>query len=82
MAAFLWVLHPARVVANRFALLGVAVSLALQLTAMYLDPLARVLRVAPLRLGELAIVLGLAAIPALTGQLWKLLRAQNQRAVV
>ena len=68
------VLRPARALANRFALAAVGVSVALQVTAMVLDPIARVLRVAPLELEDGAIVLGLAAVPAVAGQLWKLRR--------
>ncbi|HET9300397.1 MAG TPA: cation-transporting P-type ATPase, partial [Candidatus Polarisedimenticolaceae bacterium] len=69
------VLRPARAVANRFALLAVALSLMLQAAAMYVEPLSRVLRVSALGLGEWAIVLGLSALPAAAGQLWKLVRS-------
>jgi Ca2+-transporting ATPase len=68
------VLQPARALANPSALLAVAVSIGLQLAAMFFAPLARVLGVEPLGLRSWAIVLGLAAVPAVAGQAWKLLR--------
>jgi magnesium-transporting ATPase (P-type) len=71
------VLHPARVVANPYALLAVALSIALQLAAMYVEPLARVLGVRPLDLAGWALVLGLGAIPAVVGQARKLWRARR-----
>ena len=61
-----------RVGTNRFALAAVAVSVGLQLTAMYLPPLARVLRVVPLEGGEWLLVLALSAVPAVTGQVLKM----------
>lgn len=42
------VLRPARVMVNPFALGDVALSLGLQLAAVYVEPLPRLLRVAPL----------------------------------
>jgi Ca2+-transporting ATPase len=73
------VLRPARAVANRFALLAVALSLTLQAAAMYVEPLPRVLRVSALGLGDWAVVLGFSAVPALAGQCWKLLRSARHR---
>ena len=68
-------LQLARVSANPYALGAVAVSVALQLAAMYVAPLAGVLHVVPLDLTEWAVVLGLAAVPAVVGQTIKLWRA-------
>lgn len=66
------VVHPARIAANPYALGAVVLSIALQLAAMYVEPLAVLLHVEPLGLTEWAMVIGLSAIPALTGQAIKL----------
>ncbi|MBI2834231.1 MAG: cation-transporting P-type ATPase [Acidobacteria bacterium] len=71
------VLHPARAAANRYALGAVAVSLALQLVAMYVGSLARVLDVVRLDFTEWSLVLGLAALPAIAGQTIRLQRARR-----
>jgi Ca2+-transporting ATPase len=71
------VLHPARMVANPYALGAVALSMALQLAAMYVTPLARVLHVAPLHLADFAVVIALGAIPAVVGQARKLWRVRR-----
>jgi Ca2+-transporting ATPase len=68
------VLHPSRAGTNRFALGAVALSIALQLMAVYVAPLAHVLRVVPLRPAEWALVVGLAAAPAVVGQALKVWR--------
>lgn len=67
------VLAPRRAIANRFALLGVAVALGLQLLTTA-GPLARILDVAPLSASEWLSVIFWGALPAIVGQLSKLLR--------
>jgi Ca2+-transporting ATPase len=64
------VLRPARALANRYALAGVALALALQL-ATNVGPLASILGVRPLRGGQWFVVLFCAAIPAAGGQIYK-----------
>jgi Ca2+-transporting ATPase len=66
------VLKPARVVANRYALGAVVLSLGLQLVAMYVEPLARILHVTVLDVQAWGVVLALAVIPAVVGQALKL----------
>jgi Ca2+-transporting ATPase len=61
--------------ANRFAL-G-AVALTLQLLALYLPPLQRLLGLVPLGAAEWMVVLPLAAAPALVGQALKWSRART-----
>ena len=60
--------------ANTYAVVAVAVSISLQLAAMYVEPLAALLHVVPLRREEWVVVLALAAIPAIVGQVLKVLR--------
>ena len=67
------VLAPARAAANRFALVGLALAVGLQLLTT-MQPLARVLDVAPLGIREWVLVAACAAIPAALGQVWKALR--------
>jgi Ca2+-transporting ATPase len=62
------VLSASRATANPWALAAVALSLALQGAAGYVEPLARVLGLVALDAGEWAVVAGLAALPALVGQ--------------
>lgn len=62
------VLHPRHALSNPWALGSVALVVALQLLAMYLPGLARVLRVVPLSTGDWALVLAAAAVPAVIGQ--------------
>jgi Ca2+-transporting ATPase len=63
-----------RFVSNRYALAAVAVSVGLQLTAMYLEPLPTVLRIVPLGLEAWLLVLGLSIAPAVVGQGLKVMR--------
>ena len=65
------VLAPRRAAANVFAILGLGVALALQLVTTT-TPLARILDVAPLETGDWLLVAGLAALPAVVGQLAKI----------
>jgi P-type Ca2+ transporter type 2C len=64
------VLSPTRALANPIAIGAVALAVILQL-ATTLRPLARVLHVTPLGLAEWGVVIGLAALPAVAGQLFK-----------
>jgi Ca2+-transporting ATPase len=65
------VLTPRRAAANGFAILGLAVALGLQLLTTT-TPLARILDVAPLEPRDWLLVAGLAALPAVAGQLTKM----------
>ncbi len=69
------VLAPRSALANRAALVAVALAIGLQLLAAFLAPLAHVLRVAPLSGEQWALVAVLGATPAGVGQIVKLLRA-------
>ena len=64
--------------ANHYALAAVALSVALQLMAVWIEPLARVLRVASPRAVDWLIIVGLGAVPAVVGQVVKL-RARKRR---
>ena len=57
--------------ANAFALGAVALTIGLQLLALYFEPLRGLLGLASLGLAEWAVVLPLAAVPAVTGQALK-----------
>jgi Ca2+-transporting ATPase len=61
-------LHLGRLASNRFALGAVALSVALQLAAMYIGPLAATLRVVPLDGVQWLVVLACSAVPAVFGQ--------------
>ena len=60
--------RPARTMTNPYALAAVAVSIGLQLIAVYVPPLARVLHVVAPRRAEWVVIVGLAAVPALVGR--------------
>jgi Ca2+-transporting ATPase len=60
-----------RAVANRVALLGAGAALALQLLAVFVEPLAALLRVTPLDAREWTIVVVLSLVPAVAGQIHK-----------
>jgi P-type Ca2+ transporter type 2C len=64
------VLSPARALANRYALAGVAIALALQLATSF-GPLASILGVRNLTVGQWGVVFLCAAIPAVGGQVYK-----------
>ena len=68
------VLTPAQIFSNRYAILALVVSVGLQLAALYLDPLPRVLALEPLDRSSWTVVLLAALTPAIAGQLLKLLR--------
>ncbi|HEX7120965.1 MAG TPA: HAD-IC family P-type ATPase [Gemmatimonadaceae bacterium] len=74
------VLAPHRAVANRYALVAVAATIALQVATIHFAPLARVLGTVPLTLRDWAVIVTLAAIPAIWGQVAKLLRATRHAA--
>jgi len=59
-------------VGNRFALGAVVLALVLQVLAVTVPPLARVLRVQPPDARDWLVVLGLAVVPAVLGQARKL----------
>jgi P-type Ca2+ transporter type 2C len=65
------VLGFAAATANPAAIGAVALSIGLQLAALHVEPIARVLRVAPLGLREWTIVLVLSIVPAVVGQVMK-----------
>jgi hypothetical protein len=65
------VLRLSRALANPHAILGAAIALLLQLAAAKIAPLAHVLRVTPLEPIDWVVILSLAAIPAVVGQLIK-----------
>jgi P-type Ca2+ transporter type 2C len=65
------VLRLERVVANRYALVGVACALVLQGAAAFLDPLANALRVVPLRPRDWLVVIACASAAAVVGQALK-----------
>jgi Ca2+-transporting ATPase len=64
--------------ANAFALGAVVLTVGLQLLALYLPPLQRLLDVVPLGTAEWMVVLPLAAAPAMVGQALKLRRARSR----
>jgi Ca2+-transporting ATPase len=63
---------------NPYALGAVVLSIALQLLAIYVQPLARVLGVEPLDARSWFLVLSLAVIPAVLGQGIKLVRRRKR----
>jgi Ca2+-transporting ATPase len=69
------VLAPRLAFANRAAVGAVLLAIGLQLLTVFLDPLARVLRVTPLSGREWALVVALGTLPALLGQGAKALRS-------
>jgi P-type Ca2+ transporter type 2C len=72
------VLRLRRAMANPYALLGVAIALALQSMAVFVAPLAKVLRVVPLTPVDWMIVVLLGSIPALLGQVIKVLGVKQR----
>jgi Ca2+-transporting ATPase len=65
----------ARMTANVYALLAVALSVGLQLAAMYVPPLPELLHLVSLEPSQWAAVLVASLVPALAGQAVKALRA-------
>jgi Ca2+-transporting ATPase len=66
------VVAPSGALRNRWAVGAVALSLALQVAAVAVEPLARVLGVVPLSPREWGVAVGLGLIPAVVGQTLKL----------
>jgi hypothetical protein len=55
-------------VRNRWALAAVALAVGLQFAAVYVAPVAGVLRVVPLTVSDLLVIGSLALVPAVVGQ--------------
>jgi Ca2+-transporting ATPase len=68
------VLEPRQALANPFALLGAGISIALQIAAVTVPPLARVLHLTPLDPVDWAVIMAMASVPAVIGQGIKLVR--------
>ena len=66
-----------RVTANVWALGAVPLVIALQFTAVYLPPLASVLRTVPLLPGDWIVIFALSALPAVMGQSADLLQQRR-----
>ena len=66
--------------ANAFALGAVALTVALQLLALYLPPLRNLLGLVPLGIADWMVVLPLAAVPAVIGQALKWRRGRRRPA--
>jgi Ca2+-transporting ATPase len=69
------VLSPGRAGANRFALAGAGISIALQITAALLPPLAKLLHLTSLATMDWIVIVALALAPAVIGQGVKLIRS-------
>jgi Ca2+-transporting ATPase len=68
------VLSAARALGNPWALGAVAVSVGLQILAVVVDPVARVLGLVPLAVSEWGVAIGLGLVPAVVGQALKAAR--------
>ncbi len=73
------VLRPARAFANRWALASVPLVIALQLAAVHVGPIADVLGTVPLDRASWLLALGLAAAPAVVGQLVEVVQGVRTR---
>lgn len=73
------VLHWRRATANLWALAAVALTVALQLLAIYVAPLAGVLRVVPLTTRDWMLILPLSLLPAVVGQAIAWVRVRGGR---
>jgi Ca2+-transporting ATPase len=69
------VLRLSRATANPYALAGATIAIGLQIATAWIAPLADILRVTPLATSEWALVVIMAALPAVVGQMWKAWRA-------
>jgi Ca2+-transporting ATPase len=74
------VVSPARVVSNPYALAAVGLTAVLQVLAVELQPLARVLRTHSLGTDDWLVIGGLALIPAILGQIIKGIAAARGRS--
>jgi Ca2+-transporting ATPase len=75
------VVQPGRVLRNPYALGAAVVTLLLQFLAVAWRPLGTVLGTRPLDATEWIIVVLLAAVPAVAGQLWKQVTSRRERTV-
>ena len=73
-------MQPRQILANPFALLGAGVSVGLQLAAVMVPVLARLLHLTPLGAFDWVVVVSLAAIPAVVGQMIRLGSGRHFRA--
>jgi Ca2+-transporting ATPase len=73
------IIQPKLLLANPYAVGAVIITVGLQLLAVYLAPLARILGLTPLAPWEWFVVVGLSVIPAVLGQLLKIARARSRR---
>jgi Ca2+-transporting ATPase len=71
------VLAPSAALGNPYAIGAVAIAVGLQLCAVYVPPLAALLRVVPLGPLDWLLIVGLAAVPAVTGQSLRWLRSKR-----
>jgi Ca2+-transporting ATPase len=84
------VLRPARVIANPYALAGALIAIGLQVATVWIEPLAGILRVAPLAGRDWIVIVTASALPAVVGQMLKFfhsvkkdpVRAKNPSAQV
>ncbi len=74
------VLRPSRVVANRWALASLPLVVLLQLVAVYWTPVSAVLGTTPLSSSDWGVVVGLAVVPALVGQIVEVVQQRSARA--
>jgi Ca2+-transporting ATPase len=72
------VIRPARIISNPYAVAAVALTAGLQVLTVELDPLATVLQTHPLDTDDWWIVGTLSLIPAVMGQMMKLLSAARR----
>jgi Ca2+-transporting ATPase len=75
------VLRPGRALANPYALGALALSFALQLTAMYVAPLAEVLQVVPLDGRDWLLIGACGAVPSIVGQAIRSIRRRRRESV-
>ena len=73
------VLSPRRALASPWALGAVAVAIGLQMLALGVDGLATALHITAPAAADWLYIVGLAAIPAVVGQAWKVLRPAADR---
>lgn len=67
------ILTPRRLLANRWAIAAVALTISLQFLAVHFPPLAGILRLTPLTLGEWLTAFALGLAPAVLGQLARII---------
>ncbi|MDO8793066.1 MAG: HAD-IC family P-type ATPase [Vicinamibacterales bacterium] len=70
------VLRPALVVANPYALAGASIAIGLQVATVWIEPLAGILRVAPLAGRDWIVIVAASALPAVVGQMLKTWRGR------